>query len=268
VRHALFVPLFGELSDPIAVADLAARAEAKGWDGFFVWDHLLYREPVELIADPWVALAAVACATERLVLGPMVTPLARRRPQKLARETVTLDHLSRGRLVLGVGLGGDAGGELRAFGEELDASARARMLDEGLELLARMWSGDRVEHTGPRFRADGVVMRPPAVQRPRIPVWVASVWPHRKPLRRVARWDGWFPINLDAPEQLAEAAAEVASIRDGSALPLDVAVQGLPGVDPWPWQQAGATWWLVRFEPWSPTVAEVGEVLDEGPPAR
>src|SRR6266496_6470093 len=107
MKRAIDVPPFGELADPRVLAELAVAAEERGWDGFFVWDHVAYRAPVRAVADPWVALSAVASATQRLRLGPMVTPLSRRRVQKLARETVTLDHLSRGRLTLGVGLGSD-----------------------------------------------------------------------------------------------------------------------------------------------------------------
>ena len=124
-RRGIFIAPFDELADPNTLAALAASAEAHGWDGLFVWDHVRYRAPVRAVADPWVALAAVAAATDRIRLGPLVTPLARRRVQKLARETVTLDHLSRGRLVLGVGLGSDRNGELGPFGEVVDLRERA-----------------------------------------------------------------------------------------------------------------------------------------------
>src|SRR3954452_15145247 len=136
-RRGIFVAPFEELYEPALVAELAARAEARGWDGFFVWDHVAYREPVRSVADPWVTLAAVAVPTSRVLLGPMVTPVARRRPHQLAREAVTLDHLSGGRLVLGVGLGSERTGEFdpARFGEEGEPRARARLLDEGLERL-------------------------------------------------------------------------------------------------------------------------------------
>ena len=191
-KRGAFVAPFDELVDPNRLAELAASAEAHGWDGFFVWDHVRYRAPVRAIADPWVALAAVAAATDRIRLGPLVTPIARRRVQKLARETVTLDHLSRGRLVLGVGLGSDRYGELAPFGEVVDPRERARLLDEGLERLASYWGGE---------------FEPAPVQAPRIPVWVAARWPNRRPLRRAAHWDGLFPIELPGPEALANSPA-------------------------------------------------------------
>ncbi len=250
------------------MAELAARAEAAGWDGLF-WDHVLYIDPVDAIADPWVTLAAVATVTERLTIGPMVTPIARRRPAKLARETVTLDRLAGGRLVLGVGLGSERTGEFARFGEPDDARWRAAALDDGLDLVAKLWTGEPVDHLGPVFRAHGVRFRPTPVPRPRIPVWVGSKWPNRTPLRRAARWDGWFPVNVDSPDQLAEGVAALTGLRSDlgrGETPFDVAIGRDPDDgDPAPWQAAGATWWLVRFGP-DPDVGAVTAVVDAGPP--
>ncbi|GAA3228834.1 hypothetical protein GCM10020216_045460 [Nonomuraea helvata] len=140
------------------MANLAAEAEEAGWDGCFVWDHLSWRAPVQQVADSWIALAAIAAATERLRLGPMVSTLARRRPAKVARETATLDQLSDGRLTLGVGLGSDRfGGELSKTGEQLDDRQRGRMLDESLAILAAAWSGEPVRHRGETYTVDEVV---------------------------------------------------------------------------------------------------------------
>ena len=180
MRYAVNVPNFEEYSDVRTVAALAADAEAAGWDGFFVWDHLAFVKAWKLrVADPWILLTAVALATERLRLGPMVTPLARRRPWKVARETVTLDRLSGGRLVLGVGLGEPPTDEFGSFGEPTDAVVRAAMLDEGLEVLTRLWSGETVSFQGRHYRVEEVAFQPTPVQRPRIPIWVAGAWPRR-----------------------------------------------------------------------------------------
>jgi alkanesulfonate monooxygenase SsuD/methylene tetrahydromethanopterin reductase-like flavin-dependent oxidoreductase (luciferase family) len=233
-RHGIFLAPFDELVDPNKLAELAVSTEAHGWDGLFVWDHVRYRAPVRAVADPWVALAAVAAATDRIRLGPLVTPIARRRVQKLARETVTLDHLSRGRLVLGVGLGSDRYGELGPFGEVVDPRERARLLDDGLARLASYWEGE---------------FEPAPVQSPRIPVWVAARWPNRRPLRRAARWDGLFPIDLPGPEALAELAAEVSVLRAeaGHDHRFDLIVELPVDSDPDPWEAAGATWILTEF---------------------
>jgi len=227
---------------------LAAAAEARGWDGFFVWDHVAYREPVRAVADPWITLTAVALATRRLVIGPLVTPVARRRPHQLARETATLDRLSGGRLVLGVGLGSDRTGEFdpARFGEEGDPRARAALLDEGLERLLAYWGGE---------------FEPPPLQQPRIPIWVAARWPHRRPLRRAARFDGLFPIDLPGPEALAEL---VADLPDPGRT-FDVVVENPPGTDPQPWIDAGASWCLTGFGR-QPTEAEVRDAIDSALP--
>jgi alkanesulfonate monooxygenase SsuD/methylene tetrahydromethanopterin reductase-like flavin-dependent oxidoreductase (luciferase family) len=265
-RTALFLPIFGELSEPGLVADLAVEAELSGWDGLFVWDHMLYRAPVTAIADPWVTLAAVARSTERLRIGPMVTPVPRRRPHKLARETVSVDRLSGGRLVFGAGLGGDPGRELSGLGEETNARARGRLLDEGLELLVRLWSGEEVSHAGPAFVADGVAFGPPPVQ-PRIPVWLGARHGFTAPLRRAAGYDGVFPIGLESPADLTAMLSVVAAHRPAGAGPFDVAVQGTIDATPGPWVEAGATWWLVRFDPFTVTAAEVRDAIRRRPSA-
>ena len=157
----LYFPLFDELADPALVARLTAEAEEAGWDGVFVWDHVRWREPVVDVADTQIALAAIAAATERIRVGPMVTPLARRRPAKVARETATLDHLSGGRLTFGVGLGSDEfGSEYTITGEELDGRTRAAMLDEALEILQAAWSGELVRHRGEHYTVDAMRFLP------------------------------------------------------------------------------------------------------------
>jgi alkanesulfonate monooxygenase SsuD/methylene tetrahydromethanopterin reductase-like flavin-dependent oxidoreductase (luciferase family) len=248
-KRGIFVAPFDELVEPRTVAELAGRAEEAGWDGFFLWDHIRYRPPVQAVADPWVALAATACQTERLRIGPLVTPLARRRVQKLARETVTLDHLSGGRLTLGVGLGGDRNGEFEPFGDPADPRERARLLDLGLEQLSEYWSGE---------------FQPTPIQRPRIPVWVAGRWPNRRPLRRAARWDGFFPIDLGAPHDLAVFAEEIRELRNNDD-PFDLIVEITPDGDPEPWESAGATWVLTGSIDTPPKLAQVTAAIDAGP---
>jgi alkanesulfonate monooxygenase SsuD/methylene tetrahydromethanopterin reductase-like flavin-dependent oxidoreductase (luciferase family) len=250
MKRGLFLAPFDELVDPRLLADLGARAETAGWDGLFLWDHVAYRPPVRAISDPWVALTAIACATRKLRLGPMVTPLSRRRVQKLARETVTLDRLSDGRLTLGVGLGSDTTGELAPFGEVVEPRERAALLDSGLSRLAQLWDGE---------------FEPVPVQRPRIPVWVASRWPSRRPLRRAARWDGLFPIELPGPGQLGELAAEVSELRAraGTHGAFDLIAEIPAGENPQPWARAGATWVLTGFGR-QPRLDEVRAAIEAG----
>jgi alkanesulfonate monooxygenase SsuD/methylene tetrahydromethanopterin reductase-like flavin-dependent oxidoreductase (luciferase family) len=270
VRSGLFIPPFDELADPAVVARLSAEAEEAGWHGVFVWDNLRFQEPVVDVADPWIMLAAMATATERIRLGPMVTPLARRRPVKVARETATLDRLSGGRLTLGVGLGSDEfASEYSITGEELDDRRRASMLDESLEILAGAWSGEPVHHRGEHYTVDGMRFLPRPVQRPGLPVWVAGYYGKPRPLRRAARHQGFFPLGLDHPEQLAEVVADLSALRRETGRdptePYDVVVALPPEDDSAPYAAAGATWWLVEF-PWdAPSADQVRAVIRDGP---
>src|SRR5690242_17904636 len=261
MRHGISLAPFGELADPWALADAAIAAERAGFDGFFVWDHMLRAGPPRPMADPWVALAAVAARTETIRIGTLITPVARRRPQKLARETATLDHLSRGRVILGVGLGVNTGGELTRFGEEDDARARGDRLDEGLELLCRLWSGDPVTHHGAHFTAADVRFEPRPLQRPRIPIWVAAPTGRPRPVRRAARYDG---ICTDAAAEEAPALLDCLRRERGNLDDFDVVVSGRPGRMPDGWEDAGATWWITAFaDPVDPET--VAGLIADGP---
>lgn len=280
MRYAVDLPNFGSCADPHVLVDLAREAERAGWDGWFLWDHVLVDPAWEMeIADPWVALGAVAASTERLRIGTMVTPLPRRRPVKLARETTTLDRLSNGRVTLGVGLGWPSEAEFGWFGDEVDLAARARLLDEGLEVLVGLWSGEPFEHDGPAYHVGRARFLPTPVQRPRIPIWVGALRPFRDgPLRRAARWDG-LVASTDAfdpvtPMELEVAVRRCVDQRDAAAGPFDVAVTGVtPGDDPSQaaavvaaYQAAGATWWHELVTPMLGPVEAMRERIAAGPP--
>jgi alkanesulfonate monooxygenase SsuD/methylene tetrahydromethanopterin reductase-like flavin-dependent oxidoreductase (luciferase family) len=271
MRFGLYIPPFDELADPALVARLCAQAEEAGWDGAFVWDQVRWREPVAAVADPQITLAAIAAATESIRLGPMITPLARRRPAKVARETATLDRLSDGRLTLGVGLGSDEfASEYSITGEELDDRKRARMLDEALGILQAAWTGEPVQHRGEHYTIDAMRFLPRPVQRPGVPIWVAGFYGRSRPLRRAIRYQGFFPVGIEHPDQVAEISAELRRLgretSAGPAEPFDIAVELDPGTDPAPYAAAGATWGLVAF-PWNPvSVDQVRGVIREGPP--
>ncbi|WP_086840216.1 LLM class flavin-dependent oxidoreductase [Amycolatopsis kentuckyensis] len=262
-QHALWLPLFDDLADPALVARLAAEAKEAGWHGFFVWDHLRWREPVAAVADPWITLAAIAVTTSALRFGPMVSAITRRRPAKLARETVTLDRLGGGRLTLGVGLGSDRfGEEFSRTGEECDDRVRARMLDEALDVLAAAWSGDVVDHHGEHYTVDGIRFLPTPARR--IPVWAAGFPGKLRPMRRAACLDGYFPVNLGSADHFAEAVAQVEALRAGTE-PFDYIAEVEPADEPSPYAAAGATWILTGFDPESLSVDHVRGVLRDGP---
>jgi alkanesulfonate monooxygenase SsuD/methylene tetrahydromethanopterin reductase-like flavin-dependent oxidoreductase (luciferase family) len=225
--------------------------------------------------DPWIAMTAMAVATERVRIGPMVTPVPRRRPEKMARETVTLDHVSKGRLILGVGSGGDGWGEMSAFGEETDPRRLGDMLDEGLTVIDGLWSGESFAFEGEHYTVRDAQFLPSPVQRPRIPVWVAGRWPNMRPFRRAAQWDGVFPIGRDRnllPEDIAGIRAFIDQHRELEA-PFDIVARGPvitfeddEAVDVGAFRNAGATWWIDTFRVDVP-IDRVREHIAQGPPA-
>ena len=223
---------------------MAVAAEVAGWDGVFVWDHVLRGTPPLEIADPWIALAAIAMATERVRIGPAVTPLTRRRPIKLAREAISLDHLSNGRLTLGLGLGVDSSRELSGLGDVVDPRTRGERLGEGAELLCAMWSGETIDFHGQHFVADQVTVLPRPVQQPRIPLWFAARGQALKPVRRAANYDGIIPIEVDA-RQLADM-LDVVDDERGSLDGFDVAVRPNSSEQYRAFRDLGATWTFVE----------------------
>jgi alkanesulfonate monooxygenase SsuD/methylene tetrahydromethanopterin reductase-like flavin-dependent oxidoreductase (luciferase family) len=274
MRYALNVPNFGAYADVRALATLARAAEDAGWDGFFLWDHI-HTEPALPLADPWIELAAMALATERITLGTLVTPMPRRRPWKLARESVTLDRLSNGRLILGVGLGGEWMREYSAFGEPADDQTHAAMLDEGLDVLTGLWTGEPFSYTGKHYTVINARFLPTPQQSPRIPIWVAGVWPGKAPFRRAARWDGVCPIAHDhtpTPREIHDMLAYLRPYRTSDA-PFEVAVTGFTGDKPpeeatkllTEYADAGVTWWQEGFM-WEDSLEDLRARIAKGPP--
>lgn len=258
MKFGLNLACLGTFGDVGTLVELATEAEAAGWDGVFVWDHLL-REAGAPFVDPWIAMTAIAVATERVRIGPMVTPVPRRRPAKLARETVTLDHVSKGRLVLGVGSGGDGWGEMSAFGEETDSHTLGAMLDEGLAVIDGLWSGEPFSFYGQHYMVKDAQFLPSPVQQPRIPVWVAGRWPNKRPFRRAAQWDGVFPIGRErnlTPDDVREIRAYIEEHRTAEGS-FDIVARGPvitfdddePAAPVSAYREAGATWWIDTFRP-------------------
>ena len=254
MRYALSLPNFGAEHSARGLADLAHAAEQAGWDGFFLWDHVIAGEPGMPMLDVWVTLAAMAMTTQNIRLGATVTPLPRRHPWKLARETVTLDHLSNGRLTLGVGLGVPE--DYEPFGEDSDNKVRAAKLDEGLKILTGLWSGAPFEHHGQAYQIENVTFTPASLQQPRIPIWVGGWWPTKAPFRRAAQWDGVIPLkqsgdNLLTLQDVAELADFIGKERTSTA-PFDIAIINWTDPSDPPaaarkvagYAEAGATWWL------------------------
>lgn len=202
--YGLTLPNTGIYGDARTLANLASLAEEAGWDGFFLWDTLHYAAEGKNVCDPWIALAAMIMQTRQIKIGTMVAAPTRRRPWKMARETTTLDHLSNGRFILGIGAGDESDRGFADFGEEIDAKKRARLLDESLEILQGLWSGQPFSYSGEYYQIKETTFLPPPVQTPRIPVWVGGFWPRKGPMRRAARWDGVSPIALQHDGTMAD----------------------------------------------------------------
>lgn len=270
LQRGLAVPCFAE--DPMELAELGVEAERAGFDGFFLWDHIVFSNTGEgpPIVDPWLVLAVVAARTTRIRLGTMITPVPRRRPWQLAKETTTLDRLSNGRLILGVGIGSPAYGDFGIFHEPADERVRAELLDEGLDILAGLWSGERFSYQGRHFTLDPVRFTPTPVQRPRIPVWVGGVLPAARPIARAARWDGMVPIRFSEGALVRPSAADMADVgaKIGAAraaaqvtaagppdefdLVVWAEVAEVPAQVPQiarPYQDSGVTWWIETAKP-------------------
>ncbi len=254
MKYGFIVPK----GDPRTVAELAHEAEAAGWDGVFYWDGICVGEMETY--DPWVVMAAIAMRTDRVRIGAILTPPARRRPWKLARETMTLDHLSGGRLVLPVGLGALDDGGFSKVGEPTDRKVRAGLLDESLEILTGLWSGEPFSYEGEHYTLEEMTFLPPPVQRPRIPIWVVGAWPSRKSMNRALRYDGLLAAAVSdtpegppgvTPETIRAMRQYVEDHRAGTA-PFDIIWEGVTlGDDPEraeeivrPFAEAGATWWI------------------------
>jgi alkanesulfonate monooxygenase SsuD/methylene tetrahydromethanopterin reductase-like flavin-dependent oxidoreductase (luciferase family) len=285
MRFGLYLPNFGAFGDARLLAELAQEAERAGWDGFFIWDHVAGSSLPHV--DPWVALSAIAVNTGRIRIGTTVTPLPRRRPWKLAREAVSVDRLSGGRLTLGVGIGsGEA--EWDDLGEEKDPKTRGDMLDEALEILVGLWSGKRFKFAGSHYTIREMRFLPAPLQQPRIPIWVGGVWPHPRPFRRAAQWEGVFPL-FQAEEEEEELAQleDLVSFCRRHGSPNEGWDVVCMGVTPDEDRDAatemirrrarrGATWWLECVTPfryemrWGDTwpLKDMRQVIKRGPPAQ
>ena len=260
MRHAITLPIAGPCGDVRFLAEMARVAEDAGWDAVFIEDYIVHHlAPGKLpVCDPWIALTAMALATSRVRLGTGVTPLSRRRPWKVAREMATLDQLSNGRMILGVGLGDLNDWGFARAGEVTDDQRRAELLDEGLDVITGLWSGKPFRYEGRHYKISDMTFLPTPVQRPRVPIWVGGRWPHKRPALRAARWDCYmgyrvYPDGSQSalgPDDIAAVKKLIESERTDSG-PFDICVGGYPRpADASAYRRqldnasaAGATWW-------------------------
>ena len=274
MKFGIYAPNFGNtFGNPKLITKLAIEAEKSGWDGFFLWDHIINTEGFPNTVDPFIALTSVAENTEKIHIGTTVTPITRRRPWKLARETVTLDILSEGRLILGIGLGGPS--EFSLMNEETNLRIMAKMADEHLEILNGLWSGEDFSYAGKYYKIDKVKFLPRPVQKPRIKIWGAGTWPKKGPFKRAAKLDGVIPLSGDYrnpltpddyrnmieymkkhglryPYDIVEISFDATKSNDKQRTILD-------------FQDAGVNWWLELVSDWNGSYEIIKDIIMQGP---
>ncbi|MFX0116885.1 MAG: LLM class flavin-dependent oxidoreductase [Candidatus Hodarchaeota archaeon] len=277
MKYGINIQNYGIVSTPDEMADLAVMAEEAGWDGFFIWDHLIITPQLFdfPFVDPIVTLATMAMKTSRIQIGTLITPLPRRRPWKVAREMVSIDHLAKGRLILGVGLG-TPDYEYLAFGEELNNNVRAKKLDEGLAILLGLWSGEKFSYTGEFYQLQEIKFTPKPYNGT-IPIIIGGMWPNKKPFQRAAQFDGVCPVSAKWPEILTPQDLKgvvecVKAYRQNldhyevmiaGATPTDLE-EGIQIVQPY--VDEGATWWVEDLHDMRGWTDEMKERIQAGPP--
>ena len=274
MKFGIYAPNFGDtFGDPRLVTKLAVEAEKSGWDGFFLWDHIMNTEGFPDTVDPFIALTSVAENTEKIHLGTTVTPLTRRRPWKLARETVTLDILSEGRFILGIGLGGSS--EFSVMNEETNLRKMAEMADEHLEILDGLWSGEEFSYEGKYYKIDKVKFLPRPVQKPRIKLWGAGTWPKKGPFRRAAKLDGVIPLSEDyrnplTPDDYRDMIGYMENLGLCESYDIVKISFNIPEDDRRSiindFEDAGVNWWLELVSDWTGSYEKIKEIIMQGPP--
>lgn len=270
IRYGLYIPNYGPLAEPSTLVKLAKLAEEKGWEGIFLWDHIPVDSQMNAY-DPWLLLSLVAVNTEKMRIGTTVTPLARRRPQKIAKEVVTLDHISNGRFTLGIGLGGKK--EFKGYGESFRPRETAEKLDESVEVLRLLWSGEQVDYQGKHIQIKAQHL-PTPVQK-KIPIWVGGNWPNKAPFRRAAKHQGVFPLKKGdghgmTPQDYRDILKYIK--KHGGDLPdydvvMTVYSEGDTEKDKWMkgYKDAGVNWFVDCLDPWRAKAEELLDRVKRGP---
>ncbi|MCG3227578.1 MAG: LLM class flavin-dependent oxidoreductase [Candidatus Heimdallarchaeota archaeon] len=274
MKFGLYAPNFGNtFGDPLLTVSLFEEAELAGWDGFFLWDHIFYPGSSPPIIDPFTTLAAAAVNTKKLIIGTTVTAVPRRRPWKLARECVTLDHLSNGRFILGIGLGDPE--ELRIMNEETDPKKLAEMANEQIEILEGLWKGEEFSYKGRYYSLDNVKFLPKPVQQPRIKLWGAGTWPNKGPFRRASRLDGVIPLKVEETittddcvdiieymNRHNEITETYDFVKIGSGTNMDDK-EHMEIIKEY--KEVGVNWWIEVVSDWQGNTEELREIIKKGP---
>jgi alkanesulfonate monooxygenase SsuD/methylene tetrahydromethanopterin reductase-like flavin-dependent oxidoreductase (luciferase family) len=278
VKYGISLVHFNELADPKLVIEFAIEAEKAGWDGIFLPDHLLYdRKTVPSITDTWILLSAIAAKTKKIKIGTCVSALPRYHPWQFAKLSATLDILSNGRLILGIGLGGPAV-EYETFGEKYDIKNLAEKMEESLEIIQGLWTGEPFSYAGKYYQINGACFLPKPVQTPRIPLIIGGMWPNKKPFIRSSKYDGIMPIYKKFPQDLTtEQLKEIINLikenrKNNNSFEVMTFGTGFFTSDKRtelvkPFIDIGITWWLEHVNTlMQPSVEAMREWVKLGPP--
>jgi len=276
IKFGIYIANYGITNDPQDYIDLAILSENNGWDGFFLWDHVfLSSNTTQPFLDPWIILSAVAVKTKRIKLGTTVTPLARRRPWIIAKEVSTLDRLSKGRMILGVGLGAES--EFSNFGENTDPLIRSKKLDEALHILNGLWGNKPFTFKGKFFNIKEVEFFPKPFQK-KIPIWVGGEWPNKKPFQRAAQYDGVFPLKAGSEDALSpndyreiiKYIKQYRSSFDSYDIIKPIITTGIKKEDDWSFKNnflnIGITWFVELIYPGRDSLDNIKKIISRGPP--
>jgi len=274
-KFGIYIANYGIFNDPQDYIDLAILGENNGWDGFFLWDHVFLSSNKTIpFLDPWIILSAVAVKTKRIKLGTTVTPLARRRPWIIAKEVATLDRLSKGRMILGVGLGIDI--DFSVFGENTNRIIRSEKLDESLHILKGLWANKPFTFKGKHFNIKEVEFFPKPFQD-KIPIWVGGTWPIKKPFQRAAQYDGVFPLKAGEEESLSpndyreiiKYIKQYRSSLDSYDIIKSIYTTGIKEEDEWinDYLNIGITWFVEAIWPGrDSSLDNIKKIISRGPP--
>ena len=274
IKNGIYIANYGITNDPQDYVDLAILSENNGWDGFFLWDHVfISSKKAQPFLDPWVILSAIAVKTKRIALGTTVTALARRRPWIIAKEVSTLDRLSKGRIILGVGLGIDA--DFSNFGENTDQLIRREKLDESLHILRGLWAEKPYKFEGKHFNIKEVNFFPKPF-RESIPIWVGGIWPNKRPFQRAAQYDGVFPIKVtddenvspDDYKEIIKILKQYRSSLDSYDIIKSIVTTGIKEEDEWinDYRDIGITWFVELIYPGRDSLDNLKKIISRGPP--
>lgn len=274
INFGIYIANFDIFESPIDYLDLAVATEENSWDGFFMWDHTV-GIPGKPASETFTTLSAIASKTNNIKIGTTVTGLPRHRPWNLARKVATIDHISNGRFIFGIGLG--ARDEYSPFNEENDNKILKEKVDESLQIIQGIFEKDHFSFSGKHYQLNDVSFNPKPKQK-NLPIWVAGTWPYKGPFRRAAKFNGIFPLSADpdeirlSPKEYQDIISFINQFRDPKS-DFDVVshmyTTGNKEDDAWisDYIDVGVNWLIEVIYPGRASKKEIFDRIKKGPPS-